>query len=67
MAFTFVTVVLYFLAPSIRAGLPPLPNMFSPAIYGGSFLDDVGNGQQSSYSERIYTLPGYLSYYERIG
>ena len=67
LALTFVTVVLYLLVPSIHTGLPPLPSMFSPAIYGRSFVDDVGNGQQSSYSERTYTLPGYLSYYERIG
>lgn len=52
---------------NIRAGIPALSNDFSPAVYGSSFLNEVGKGQQSSYSERIYTSPVYMSYYERIG
>ena len=30
-------------------------------------VNDVGNGQQSSYQERTYTLPGSMIYYEWSG
>ena len=31
---------------------------------GTPSVNDVGNGQQSSYQERTYTLPGSMTYYE---
>jgi hypothetical protein len=67
--------VLHFLVPIVGIGsrisnsvgiAPPL-GMFSPAIYGGPLLNDVGNGQQSSYSVRTYTYPGRATYYEWSG
>ncbi|CAF1140620.1 unnamed protein product [Adineta ricciae] len=53
---------------TIPVRMSPSPNLLSPNIYAGPMLgNDVGNGLKYSYSERTYTLPSYVSYYETIG
>ena len=54
-----------FLAPNTGIALPL--NGFSTATTEKPFIDDVGNGQQSSYSEQTFTLPGRMTYYESSG
>ena len=45
------------------------PFGLTPAASGTPFINDVGNGQKSSYQEQVYTLPGAgtMSYYEWSG
>jgi hypothetical protein len=61
--------VLYFLAPNFGSeSWMTDPFGLAQSVNGTPFINDVGNGQRSSYQERIYTLPGgAMSYYESIG
>ncbi len=40
------------------------PFGLAPAANGRPIVDDVGNGEKSSYKEQTYTLPGAISYQE---
>jgi hypothetical protein len=60
--------VLHFLAPNFGSeSWMTNPFALAPTINGTPFINDVGNGQQSSYQEQTYTLPGSMSYYETSG
>ncbi len=61
--------VLYFLAPNFGSeSWITNPFGLAPPINGTPVINDVGNGQQSSYQEQTYTLPGgSMSYYESSG
>ncbi len=61
--------VLYVLAPNFGSqSWITNPFGLAPPINGTPLINDVGNGQQSSYQEQTYTLPGgSMSYYESSG
>jgi hypothetical protein len=62
--------VLHFLAPNFGSeNWMTNPMGLAPTINGTPVINDngVGNGQQSSYQERTYTLPGSASYQEWSG
>lgn len=40
------------------------PFGLAPSANGTPIINDVGNGQRSSYQEQTYTLPGSISYHE---
>jgi hypothetical protein len=60
--------VLHFLAPGFGSeNWMTDPFGLAPPANGASSINDVGTGQQSSYQEQTYTLPGATSYYESSG
>ena len=60
--------VLHFLAPGFGSeSWMTNPFGLTTPTNGTPSVNDVGNGQQSSYQERTYTLPGSVSYSEWSG
>ena len=61
--------VLHFLAAGFGSqGWMTDPFGLAPSVNGAPFVNDVGTGQQSSYREQTYTLPGgAMSYQEWSG